>query len=166
MPSNHELSEKEMLETMTADQQKQYIEAKRKLIADLTQPVTAQEAKKRILVLDFDGVIHSYTSGWKGADVIPDAPVPGAFDFIKEAIDAEYEVNVFSSRSHQSGGIHAMQQWFFDHDLPYAYLIQIQFPRDKPAAYLTIDDRAMMFTGEWPSMETIDNFKPWYKRGA
>ena len=33
--------------------------------------------KKPIVVLDFDGVIHSYKSGWKGADVIPDEPVPG-----------------------------------------------------------------------------------------
>jgi hypothetical protein len=30
---------------------------------------------KPILCLDFDGVIHSYSSGWKGADVIPDPPV-------------------------------------------------------------------------------------------
>ena len=29
---------------------------------------------KPILCLDFDGVVHSYTSGWKGADVIPDPP--------------------------------------------------------------------------------------------
>lgn len=37
---------------------------------------------KQTVVFDFDGVIHSYTSGWKGATVIPDPPVPG----IKEAI--------------------------------------------------------------------------------
>lgn len=30
-----------------------------------------------ILCLDFDGVCHSYTSGWKGAAVIPDPAVPG-----------------------------------------------------------------------------------------
>ncbi len=29
---------------------------------------------KQTVVFDFDGVIHSYTSGWKGATVIPDPP--------------------------------------------------------------------------------------------
>ncbi len=42
---------------------------------------------KPILCLDFDGVIHSYTSGWKGADVIPDPPVEGAMQFIWDATE-------------------------------------------------------------------------------
>ena len=50
------------------------------------------------VVFDFDGVIHSYVSGWKGATKIPDPPVAG----IKEAIDdirkAGYEVCVVSTR--------------------------------------------------------------------
>ncbi len=39
-----------------------------------------QELKmtKPILCVDFDGVVHSYTSGWKGETVIPYPPVNGA----------------------------------------------------------------------------------------
>jgi hypothetical protein len=58
---------------------------------------------KPALVLDFDGVIHSYTSGWKGADVIPDPPTPGAREAIR-TLRETYRVVVNSSRCHQWGG--------------------------------------------------------------
>lgn len=61
---------------------------------------------KPILCLDFDGVIHSYSSGWKGADVIPDPLVAGALQFIRDAAMV-FAVQIFSSRSNQPGGIDA-----------------------------------------------------------
>jgi hypothetical protein len=71
---------------------------------------------KPILCLDFDGV-HSYTSGWKGADVIPDPPVPGMIDFLEQAMQY-FDIQVFSSRSRQIGqisGTEAMTQWLIKH---------------------------------------------------
>ena len=35
--------------------------------------------------LDFDGVIHAYTSPWTNAETISDGPVPGALDQKPEA---------------------------------------------------------------------------------
>jgi hypothetical protein len=32
---------------------------------------------RRTVCLDFDGVVHSYRSGWRGATVIPDPPIHG-----------------------------------------------------------------------------------------
>ena len=135
--------------------------------------------RKPILCLDFDGVIHSYTSGWKGADVISDAPVPGALDFIIAALP-DFEVHIFSSRSHQPGGRAAMQEWLRKHmvealstfmspNLAAAradvkVLQKIQWPIEKPSAMVTLDDRALTFTGEWPSIESLLAFKPWNKR--
>ena len=130
---------------------------------------------KPILCLDFDGVIHSYESGWKGADVVPDPPVPGALEFMYDALD-HFSVHVFSSRSNQTGGIDAMKNWMhkwaaallgegrFEDDPMLCWLERITYPTEKPPALLTIDDRALTFDGTWPSMQTIKEFKPWNKR--
>jgi hypothetical protein len=126
---------------------------------------------KPILCLDFDGVIHSYTSGWKGADVIPDQPVPGAIAFMLGAME-HFRVMVFSSRSNQPRGINAMRYWLKENAGPSCWydgpagpgLENIEWPTEKPAAFLTIDDRAMTFDGTWPQFETLLTFKPWNKR--
>lgn len=135
---------------------------------------------KPILCLDFDGVIHSYSSGWKGADVIPDPPVDGTFEFLFAAIE-KFDVQIFSSRSGQDGGIQAMREWLgkwavdfwiFDQkatapeadNMAARLLAAILWPTEKPRAMVTIDDRALTFTGEWPSIADLLEFKPWNKR--
>lgn len=136
---------------------------------------------KPILCLDFDGVLHSYKSGWVEHDFIPDPPVPGAMQFLAEAIK-HFDVKIFSSRSAHKyeGGRRAMITWvkywarkellneepdwvansvinYFCHKLE-------AWPDEKPPAFLTIDDRAITFTGEWPSIESLQAFKPWNKK--
>jgi hypothetical protein len=126
---------------------------------------------KPILCLDFDGVIHSYASGWKGADVIPDPPVDGAVAFMLNAL-RQFDVVIFSSRSNQRGGIAAMKKWLKDHagDLCWYEtpdgpgLEDVRFVTEKPPALVTIDDRAITFDGTWPSLEAIKGFKPWNKK--
>lgn len=127
--------------------------------------------KKPILCLDFDGVIHSYTSGWQGADVVNDPPVPGAIEFIFDALK-EFEVHIFSSRSDQEGGIDAMMNWILYHMTrsdrvnPTARFLELKWPKHKPPAMVTIDDRAITFTGEWPKIRELLDFKPWNKKGV
>jgi hypothetical protein len=125
---------------------------------------------KQILCLDFDGVIHSYSSGWKGADVIPDPPVDGAIAFMLGALE-RFDVVIFSSRSNQAGGLAAMQRWLKEHAGSTWYespagpgLEDVRFVTEKPPALVTIDDRAITFTGTWPSLSEIAAFKPWNKR--
>lgn len=136
---------------------------------------------KPILCLDFDGVIHSYKSGWVQADFIPDPPVPGAFQFIHSAL-GHFQVVVFSSRSKEQSAIRMMQIWMeywarrelSNEEPDYAANAVINavawnkdaWPVTKPAAFLTIDDRALRFTGMWPEFdpEELLNFKPWNKR--
>jgi hypothetical protein len=132
---------------------------------------------KPILCLDFDGVCHSYTSGWKGADVIPDPPVPGLFDFLERA-STVFDIQIYSSRSNQPGGIEAMQKWFCEHYTIWLYQYQpepekrhsvepswIKFPTEKPAAFITLDDRAITFNGTFPDVDSLRSFQPWYRSG-
>lgn len=127
---------------------------------------------KPILCLDFDGVCHSYTSGWKGADVIPDDAVPGLFEFL-EQVAPYFDIQVFSSRSHQPGGVDAMTLWFYEQRKKwrengggdgFKEIVAISFPIEKPSAMISIDDRAITFNGQWPDVEMLRTFKPWNKK--
>lgn len=127
---------------------------------------------KRILCIDFDGVLHSYSSGWKGASIIPDPPVEGAMRFLWDAAE-HFELHIFSSRSSQLGGVSAMRRWLREHFLKHwaadrthaeDILAEIRWPLEKPAAFLSIDDRAICFEGVWPDIEAMKTFKPWNKR--
>ena len=114
---------------------------------------------KQTVVFDFDGVIHSYTSGWQGVGVIPDPPVPG----IKEAIDniraAGYEVVVVSTRCYTLDGVHAVKDYLHKHH------IEIDgIENHKPPAIVYIDDRAICFDGHPETLlAKIVNFTPWNK---
>lgn len=130
-----------------------------------------------IICVDFDGVIHSYTSGWKGVDVIPDAPVEGAINWLMAHLPmpeglghmGDYkgpEVCIYSSRSKERKGIKAMKEWLVKHGLPWQYIGDdiLKFPTQKPPAFLTIDDRAICFNGFFPNASEMMSFKPWNKR--
>lgn len=121
----------------------------------------------KILCLDFDGVLHSYISGWQGADVISDPPVKGAMEFLREAVE-HFDVHIYSSRSNQRGGIKAMREWLYKWaprhlPPPYDWLDRLYWPTEKPPAFIGIDDRVLTFRGRFPSMHTLDTFRPWNK---
>ena len=114
------------------------------------------------VVFDFDGVIHSYTSGWRGIDVIPDPPVNG----IKEAIDnirsAGYYVIVVSTRCRKERGKYAIQAWLNKYNIKVDDVV-----REKPPAIVYIDDRAICFDGDAKSLlDKINNFNPWYRKNG
>lgn len=125
--------------------------------------------RKPILCLDFDGVIHSYSSGWKGARNIPDPPVDGALDFISTMLAEGWDVVIHSSRARYWGGISAMRSWLQEYagnqwDCMGPSFCDVRFTRWKPSALVTIDDRAITFTGKFPTNEFLRKFKPWNKQ--
>lgn len=113
------------------------------------------------IIFDFDGVIHSYTSGWQGADVIPDPPVPGVREAINQIREAGYKVVVLSARCYQ-GGMEAIKDWLFLHDIEVDEIV-----RDKVSAILQVDDRCICFDGKPENLlQSIKEFKPWNKGTA
>jgi len=125
--------------------------------------MSANNSDKPIICLDFDGTIHSYESGWQGAEIISDTPIKGSFEFINDA-SKHFNVHVYSARSGLPGGIDAMKAWFIQHGWEMddkGEPMGISFPTSKPPAHVSIDDRAVTFTGTWPALETLKNFRPW-----
>lgn len=114
----------------------------------------------KTVVFDFDGVIHSYTSGWKGESIIPDKPVFGIKEAISEIRKAGYEVVVVSTRCATNEGIKAVSKYLFENEI---YVDRVC--KEKPPAIVYIDDRAICFDGDTKSLlDKINNFSPWYTK--
>jgi len=115
------------------------------------------------LNVDFDGVLHSYISGWQGPDIASDPPVDGMQVFLTEAVK-DFKVCIFSSRNNLLGGIKCMKDYLSIHGVPDYVMQQIDFPQEKGPAFLTLDDRAYCFKGKFPSTKTLLSFIPWCKK--
>lgn len=117
-------------------------------------------------------MIHSYTSGWQGIDAIPDPPVKGAIETLLEYVQ-HFHVCIFSARNREPEGIYAMYEWISKWENAYwdsrpdqprprtALVLNLEFPRDRPSALVGIDDRVITFNGKFPSVQTIQEFRPW-----
>lgn len=62
-----------------------------------------------------------------------------------------------------------MRNWLREHagnmwDGPFEGICQVRFTRWKPSAVVTLDDRALTFTGAWPTFDHLKRFKPWNRR--
>ena len=113
----------------------------------------------KTVVFDFDGVIHSYTSGWQGMDVANDPPVTGIREAITEVKKAGYKVVVVSSRCSTPLGLETVKDYLDEHGISVHEVVA-----HKPPAVVYIDDRAICFDGNAKSLiNKIQKFKPWYK---
>ena len=114
-------------------------------------------AYKKTICFDFDGVIHSYSSGWKGIDIIPDQPVEGIKEVINQLRKDNYEVIVVSTRCSEVKGLSAIKDWLSINGI---YVDNVC--KEKPPAICYVDDRAICFTGKTDGLvEQIKGFKNW-----
>ena len=114
---------------------------------------------KPTVVIDFDGVIHSYTSGWQGADQCSDPLVEGIDEVIKD-LRKDHKVVIVSSRAKTIKGKIAIRNYLKK------YNIEVDgIQNEKPPAIVYIDDRTICFTGNTNNLaEQVRNFKPWHKK--
>lgn len=132
------------------------------------------------VAVDWDGVIHSYVSGWKGHSVLPDPPVEGAIAWLADLHAAGIEVVFFTCRfTNWSNEI----PWPKVRDACIKYLIDNGLAPEiansfewwagegKPRVDLYVDDHGFRFEGTFPTVQEVKGLKDsWnkhlWKRGG
>lgn len=132
--------------------------------------------KKWTIAVDFDGVLHQYTSKF---DInLLDPPMPGAFEWLT-ALVKDFKVIIhscrFSPKASADGEISSRAwyfaekaqdsaaAWFKEHGLPKEVYDQLVFWQNtgKPTALIYVDDRAFRFEGHFPTKNEIHQLRPW-----
>ena len=108
------------------------------------------EDDKPILCLDFDDTLF---------DTETEKPIEGSLDFVNSVVDI-FDVQILSGRSATKAGRDEMKEWLKANDFP----VKISFPEHKPSVDVMLDDRAITFTGTYPTVEELQDFIPWNKK--
>ncbi|MEK8018006.1 MAG: AAA family ATPase [Candidatus Parabeggiatoa sp.] len=95
---------------------------------------------KPTILVDFDGVINSYRSGWqKNEAYLPDLPVLGAQAALS-LLSQQYKVVVFSTRARTEAGKQAIESYLKKYGIYFDQITNRKLP-----AVMSIDDRAIRF---------------------
>lgn len=93
---------------------------------------------KKTIAVDFDGVIHKYSEGWKDGSIYDD-PVEDSIKMIKLLKHKGYEIIVFTAR--EANQLIEVTDWLIYNGFPNLTVTNI-----KPQAIAYIDDRGIRFT--------------------
>ena len=103
-------------------------------------------AKRPIVSLDFDGVLHMYR-GWDG-NIPTNKPVEGALEAVKWMLAAGFKLFILSTRAHNNpAGKAGIESWLIQNGFP-----PIRVTSEKEHADIYVDDRGWRFEGpqSWP----------------
>jgi hypothetical protein len=138
----------------------EYIEG----IAPYVAEAGVSDIGAKVVAVDFDGVINSYISGWKGPTET-DAPVLSAAESLQTLYNRGYKIIIFSTRANTREGIDAIREYLRKHTENNELADAIEVTAQKPIADMYIDDRAIPFNGDWEeTLKRIEEFKPWTER--
>lgn len=126
------------------------------------------DTRKPNLICDFDDVVHDYRGRWMGTGQCAGGLVDGAREWLIAAAQF-FVVNICSTRSSQVAGVRAMRELLLANDAKDDALAQlidrgdIVFPmgNEKPPSTVSLDDRGLRFTGEWPDPRDLLALRTW-----
>ncbi len=91
--------------------------------------------------VDFDGVIHKYSEGWKDGEIY-DIPTYGVVSALAKLIELGYEILIFSTRCNTEQGRKDIAQYMKKYGIPYS---KIYDGKGKPLMILLIDDNVIRY---------------------
>lgn len=115
----------------------------------------------QIISIDFDGVIHSYTSAFTTPTEIHDGPVDGAIDFIRDALLRGFGVHIHTARANNPEAECAIVAWLLKHGLEHYHVDALSISARKKGAVIYIDDRGWRFEGRFPTFDEIAALRQW-----
>jgi hypothetical protein len=139
----------------------------RTAVARLTGSSSKDNSARKIIAIDFDGVIHSWVEGSYIGDSTKfnNSPVPGAIEWLSSAVnDGRFLVTIYSGRSKILGFEAAMHDWLLENGMKIEDIHKISISVTKPSAFVYIDDRAWKFNGKFPKLDDLIEFKTWYEK--
>ena len=112
----------------------------------------SKDSNRPVIAVDFDGVIHGYSEGWKDGSIY-DEPMPGC----KNALDIlakKYYILIWSTRNYdrvikgeaQSNQVEDIKAYLEKYQISYD---EIYTDPNKPMCELFIDDNAYRFDKDW-----------------
>jgi len=117
--------------------------------------VETTEEERRIVCVDLDGVLNTYTE-WVSPEFFH-PPRDGAREFLRELHEAGYRVVILTVRWHEWA-----RAWLEKNDM--SDFVDEVTDR-KPPAVAYIDDRALCFRGDFAeTLESLRKFKPFWDR--
>lgn len=109
------------------------------------------------IAIDFDGVVHTYSKGWRDGTIY-DPPIPGALESLRALMDT-YAVAIFTTRD-----VAQVAEWLIGYGFAcrtghegvfWSEQGELLVTNQKPAAVAYIDDRAVHFTGWHAAMREL-----------
>lgn len=123
------------------------------------------KGEKKIVAIDFDGVLHDYHGEWSPPTVFLGGPYKGAFTFLESVVHTEDLVAViFSARLKYDGAKEAILSWMEKHGCPEDIRTKLHFSAVKPSFHILIDDCAFPFEGSYPDPSVLRAFKPHWEQ--